>query len=85
VGSKHAAWLMLAALQDGSADDVRVALAGLDRFIPADSTSSESERRDLLEGLGTEAIAHPSRGARNACLALLEHLAGPDRPALTVQ
>lgn len=90
MGSRHAASLMLAALHAGCTEDVRVTLAILDKFIPAGSTASEFERRDLLEGLGAEVIAcrsadgNSSANARTACRALLEHLAQPDRARATV-
>lgn len=74
---------MLEALQEGSAADVGVTLAHLDKFVPAGSNTSESERRDLLEALGAEMIS--GRGANETCRALLKHLAGPEGPKLMVQ
>lgn len=83
MGSQHAACLMLTALQTGCTDDVRATLANLDRFFPAGSPFAEFERRELIEGLGAEVVAH--RKANPACRALLEHLAGTAWMSVTVQ
>ncbi|MCU1260592.1 MAG: hypothetical protein JWO80_3477 [Bryobacterales bacterium] len=75
---------MLAALQRGRATDFRVTLAALGSFFPVGATACEVERRDLLERVGEEVIAHGAAkedfalSARKACRMLLEHLAGAE-------
>ncbi len=83
-GSQQAARLILDALQLGRADEVKVALAALHRFFPPECMPWDYELRDLLEGVGQEAIAictaeqdQTPAAAQAACRAVLEHIAGP--------
>jgi hypothetical protein len=80
---------MLAALQGGQATDVRVTLGALGSFFPVGAPACEVERRDLLERVGEEVIAHDAAkedfalSARKACRMLLEHLAGAEHYAVS--